>query len=403
MNILHVIPGLTWERGGPSSVIRALTGHQASAGHRVRIVTTNQGERHGERPVELAESVEVERHSVSGSDRIAYAPGFARAVAARLRTCDIVHIHSIFTYPVHAALRAADAAGVPAVLRPCGLLHPYSLGRSRWQKRAYLALWGRMVRRACKSWHFTSEQEANASWPFDRSPHFVVPNGIEPATYADDRDAARNWVHRFLPELRESPYVLFLGRLHPKKRLDLLIESFLKGAPREFRLVIAGPDEAGLWQGLQTRYLRDADAANRVLHVGMVTGREKAQILAGATLFALPSEHENFGVAALEALAAGTPVLLSPHVDLIDAVLKAKVGYVAPLAVAAWSERFSSLLACPDSLSKMASGARSWVTENYTWGRIAEELVERYRHIISGGRHYKSEGLTGASSLKDML
>jgi glycosyltransferase involved in cell wall biosynthesis len=403
MKILHVIPGLTWERGGPSAVVRALAEHQAKAGHQVSLLTTDQGERHGERRVDLAEFVEVERHVVWGSDRVAYAPGFARAVVARVRTSDVVHIHSIFTYPVHAALRAAEAACVPVVLRPCGLLHPYSLGRSRWQKRAYLTLWGRMVRRACSIWHFTSEQEANASWPCDGSPRFVVPNGIEPADYAVDRDEARAWMRRFLPELQESPYVLFLGRLHPKKRLDLLVEAFLRGAPKTYRLVIAGPDEVGLWPGLQELFLRDSNAASRVLHVGMVAGREKAQVLAGASLFALPSEHENFGVAALEALAVGTPVLLSPNVDLTDAVLEAKVGYAAPLTVAAWSDRFASLLAGANGLIGSSGRARHWVEENYSWNRIVEELVDRYREVIAGGRRHLSESLARYPSLKDTL
>src|SRR5262249_3898598 len=149
-------------------------------------------------PVRLAQSVTVERLPVWGPDRVAYAPGFAPAVRSRLRTSDIVHIHSILTHPVHAALREALAAGVPVALRPCGQLHPYSLGRSRWQKQAYLALWGRMVQSACSAWHYTSEREADASWPGDDSPRFVVPNGIEPGEFATDRGKAREWVWQYL-------------------------------------------------------------------------------------------------------------------------------------------------------------------------------------------------------------
>jgi glycosyltransferase involved in cell wall biosynthesis len=320
-------------------------------------------------------------------------------VRERLRTSEVVHVHSIFTYPVHLALREALAAGVPVVLRPCGQLHPYSLGRSRWQKQVYLAFWGRMVRRACSAWHFTSEQEANASWPGDDSPRFVVPNGIEPGDYDVEREQARDWAGRFLPGLQGAPYVLFLGRLHAKKRLDLLIEAFLAGAPRAFRLVIAGPDEGGLWPGLQARYLRDTDAAGRVLRLGMVTGREKPLLLAAASLFALPSEHENFGVAALEALAAGSPVLLSPNVDLAEAVLAAEVGYTAPLTVAAWSEQLASILADAEAPGRMAVRARHWVAENYGWSRITEELIERYRWVIAGSRQEAASGLVSSPPL----
>src|SRR5262249_38437864 len=160
MRILHVIPGLTRERGGPTVVVQALTGHQAAAGHDVTVLTTDQGERHGENPTGLEANLRVERFSVRGPDRICYSPHFPAAARTWVSRSDVVHVHSIFTYPVHAALREAERAAKPVVLRPCGLLHPYSLRRSRWVKRAYLTVWGRMVRRSCSAWHYTSEQEA---------------------------------------------------------------------------------------------------------------------------------------------------------------------------------------------------------------------------------------------------
>src|SRR5260370_41024608 len=113
MNILHVIPGLAWERGGPSAVVKALTSHQAAAGHCVTVLTTDQGIRNGEQPIELPEAVELIRLKVYGPDRVAYTPGFASLVRSRLRNADIMHVHSIFTYPVHVALREARAASLP--------------------------------------------------------------------------------------------------------------------------------------------------------------------------------------------------------------------------------------------------------------------------------------------------
>ena len=175
----------------------------------------------------MPDSVSVERLPVLGPDRVAYAPAFAHALRARLRTTDVVHVHSIFTYPVHAALREARAAGVPAVLRPCGQLHGYSLRRGRLQKRIYLALCGRKMRNACSAWHFTSEREACESWPWDDSSRFVVPNGIEPSEYATDCSETGTEVARSSSAVGDSPYVFFLGRLHRKKRLDVLLEAFL--------------------------------------------------------------------------------------------------------------------------------------------------------------------------------
>jgi glycosyltransferase involved in cell wall biosynthesis len=384
MRILHVIPGLAWERGGPSAVVHALARAQVEAGHQVAVLTTDQGVRRGQRPVDLGEGVTVDRLKVVGTDRLAYAPGFARVARERLRASDVVHVHSIFTNPVHVALREARAAGVPVVLRPCGLLHQYSLRHSRWPKWFYLRVWGRMVRRACTAWHYTSEDESFASWPWDQSPRFVLPNGIEPDEFAVDRGQARAAVRQALPELGDSPYVLFLGRLHPKKRLDLLVQAFLAGAPSHFKLVVAGPDDYGLWDAVAARLLLNPPAAERVQRVGTVTGREKVNLLAGASLFALPSEHENFGIAALEALAAGTPVLLSPHVDLALAVVADHQGYTAPLEAEAWRERLAEVLADLPALEKMAEPSRRWVREHYAWDQLARELVQQYRWVMDG-------------------
>lgn len=382
MRILHVIPGLTRERGGPSAVLEGLTRHQARAGHAVAVLTTNQGLRHGEQAVALDDSVEVERIEVRGSDRWAFAPGFARSLRAHMRSSDLVHIHSIFNYPAHVALREALAVQVPTVFRPCGQLHRYSLRRSRWRKWAYLKLWGRMVRRACGAWHYTSENEAAESWPWDASPRFVLPNGIEPDDYAIGRTEACAVVGKRWPQIGDSPYVLFLGRLHPKKRVDLLLEAFLTGAPSEFKLVVAGPDERNLWSSLTGRFLRDAVAGRRVLRLGTVGGSEKIALLAAATLFALPSEHENFGNAVLEALAAGTPVLLSPHVDLAAAAVAAGFASTALLDPVAWGHRLATLLTDRVSLESMADQAKQWVHDQYSWSSIASRLELHYQRLL---------------------
>jgi glycosyltransferase involved in cell wall biosynthesis len=206
---------------------------------------------------------------------------------------------------------------------------------------------------------------------------------MEPEDYAIDRNEARELVRRTWPQIGDSTYVLFLGRLHAKKRVDLLLESFLEGAPRDFKLVVAGPDEGGLWEPLAARMLRRPDAVRRVIRLGTVDGADKVALLAAATLFALPSEHENFGIAALEALGAGTPVLLSPHVDLAEAAREAGVGYTAPLSVKAWRVAFAEILPNNPAQEVQAERSRRWVLENYAWSRIAGELSHQYELVMA--------------------
>jgi glycosyltransferase involved in cell wall biosynthesis len=241
--------------------------------------------------------------------------------------------------------------------------------------------------------------ESQESWPWDDSPRFILPNGIDPAEYAVDRNKAREQVWQSLPELQKSEYVLFLGRLHPKKRLDVLLEAFLLGAPPEFKLVVAGPDESDLWRALAVRWLQARDVASRVVRVGTVTGRQKVMLFAGARLFALPSEHENFGIAPLEALAAGTPVLLSPQVDLSETVVAAGFGLTAPLTTAAWRERLTNILTDPAWLSAVADKARRWTAEHYSWDRLATQVVEHYHSIRQVGQWSQLAARTASASV----
>jgi glycosyltransferase involved in cell wall biosynthesis len=397
MNILHIIPSLAWERGGPSAVVRALAVHQAAAGHSVAVLTTNQGARHGGQAIDLGPGILVRQENVFGPDRIAFAPGFSRFVRAEMRRADLVHIHSIFTNPVHVGLREAREVGVPTILRPCGQLHRYSLGRSRWQKQIYLKLWGRLVREACSAWHYTSNSEAAGSWPWDASPRYVLPNGIEPDEFDIDREEARRRLVQQRPEIADSPYVLFLGRIHGKKRLDLLLEAFVASAPRRFKLVVAGPDEESLWQGLARRFLATSENRSQVIRYGTVTGREKVDLLAGASLFALPSEHENFCIAALEALAVGTPVLLSPHVDLTESASGQDFIHTASLDVSLWRDKLSSLLGDSSDPSADSERARVWVRDNFSWGYLSRQLIRRYEWVIAGCPHLNGSASASAA------
>jgi glycosyltransferase involved in cell wall biosynthesis len=390
MKIVHVIPGLTRQRGGPTAVVEALVRHQVVE-HSVTVLTTDQGARNGEQSISLAEGVRRVTCAVHGPDRLAYAPRFAEACAAELADCDLLHVHSIFTYPVHVALRTAFELHRPVVLRPCGLLHRFSLQQSRWIKAAYLARWGAFVQRAVTAWHYTSLAESAESWPsittsavrspVDRLHQFVVPNGIEPDDFDIDRAQAARTVATLWPQL-DGPYALFLGRLHHKKNVAFLVQQFLAAAPAYCKLVVAGPDESQLWSAIVAR-LKPAELA-RLVRIEIVAGEQKAALLAAATLFALPSQHENFGIAALEALAAGTPILLSPHVDLAASASAAGCGETVPLLASEWRSALARMLTAPALTDDDVSRRRRWVAENYAWSAVHAALMDRYRWTLAG-------------------
>ncbi len=156
-----------------------------------------------------------------------------------------------------------------------------------------------------------------------------------------------------------------------------MLQAFLEAAPDHYKLIVAGPDEQGLWEGLEHRYLGEQAQRRRVIRVGLVTGQTKAMLLAGASLFALASEHENFGNTILESLAAGTPVLGSANVDLVSELAEQGMAFVAELNAEAWKEQLQSILQRPPA-AEFARTARDWVADRYSWACIARRITAEY-------------------------
>jgi glycosyltransferase involved in cell wall biosynthesis len=174
-----------------------------------------------------------------------------------------------------------------------------------------------------------------------------------------------------------------LGRLHPKKKPKFLVDAFLNAAPQHYRLVMAGPDEMGQWSAIEES-LRTRSAMHRVVATGPVSGAAKAELYSAATLFALPSINENFGLTVLEALSAGTPVLSSPHVDLAADAAAAGLAETLPLDSSLWEERLARLPASEPAETEFASRARAWVAASYSWDRISARFIERYGWVLEG-------------------
>jgi len=121
--------------------------------------------------------------------------------------------------------------------------------------------------------------------------------------------------------------LLYLGRLHPKKGCDLLIEAFRKLKPSGVTLVLGGPDPIGWETELRAR-IADADLAARIVLTGMLQGETKQAALACADAFILPSHQENFGMSVVEALAVGLPVLVSNRVNIWREIEADRAGYI---------------------------------------------------------------------------
>jgi glycosyltransferase involved in cell wall biosynthesis len=175
--------------------------------------------------------------------------------------------------------------------------------------------------------------------------------------------------------------LVFLSRFHPKKGLDVLIGALGKLRHHRFTFVLAGSGDAAYTEHLQ-RLLSAQGLTERTHWVGFAEGETKHLLLQGADLFTLTSYSENFGIAVLESLASGLPVLVTPGVALASLVQQHQLGYVTELDENAIAQTLEQYFANPVAAKAMGDRAYHVVRENYTLGKIAAQLIEVYQSIL---------------------
>jgi glycosyltransferase involved in cell wall biosynthesis len=245
-------------------------------------------------------------------------PALEAAVAERASEFDVIHVTGVWQPTSRAACRAARRAGKPYVCSPRGALGRYSFTQKPWKKWPYYWLWERANLNNAAASHYTSLMEREECSRLRlRPPGFVVPNSVNLDSWRRDEARGRDW--RRDHAINENEYVLlYAGRLHHKKGLDLLIETTARlHSGRSWRLVLVGFDEDGTEEQLR-RAFAQAGRSERLLIVPGVEAEQLAAIYSGADVFVFPSRHENFGNVAVEALACGCPVVISDQVGAAD-------------------------------------------------------------------------------------
>jgi len=384
MDILHVIASLAPESGGPAKACLEMARATARRGHRVAIFTTDRGMRRAPPARETgSDGVAISCFPTEAPRLIGTSWPLARALAKSVGGFGLVHLHSLHLFHDWATARACRAKGVPYILRPHGSLDPYQHRQHRWRKAILELLFQDRVTAGAALIHYTSEDEMRRSAPNARGvPGAVVPLGLDPADYA--ALPARGGFRARHPEIGARPVVLFMGRLHAKKGLDLLAQAFAGCAEAlDAHLVVAGPDD-----GMAAPVRRILDAAGlggRVTFTGMVEGGDKLALLADADLFVLASHHENFGLAVVEALACGVPVLISEEINLWREVAAAECGLVVPLSPPGIAEAIAALLRDPARRRAMGERGRALVAGRFAWDKVAAQLEEVYRRAAARG------------------
>ena len=378
MRILHLIATLAPESGGTAQACLEMASAIAVRGHQVSIYTTDWGE--PARPLPAESTVAVETFPVQWPRVWKPSFGLAQALRRDISTFDVVHLHSLYLFHDWVGGDLAHGNGVPYIVSPHGLLDPYIWRRSRARKRLMeLVFQDRVLRRAAAI-HYTSDLERDISAPHDQgAPPRVVPLGVRLDGF-ESMPPAGHFARRF-PATAGRRIVLFLSRLHEKKGLDLLIPAFAasrKSAP-DLHLVIAGPDDGMLERAKELA--RQHQVENEVTFTGMLIGADKLAAFSAAAMFALPSYSENFGIAIVEAMAAGLPAIVSDQVN-IHREIAGGGAVVVPCEVGAIARVIESLAADPVRLEQMAAAARETARKLYDWRNVAMSLENLYREFV---------------------
>ncbi len=250
LKVLHVLSGIDSRAGGPAAALIGLASAQAELGLAVSVVAMYRA---GDdlSGVEVLRDRKVDVFMIGpASGPLMRHPDLHRAVSARVATTDVVHIHAVWEEIQHAAAKAARKLHKPYFFRPCGMLDPWSLGQSKWKKRAYMAWRLRTHLNNATAIHFTAELERDLTVPLRlRAPALIEPNGLSLGEFniLPPVDTFRS---RF-PVLTGKPLVLFLSRIHYKKGLDFLLPAFAAMRDKRSMLVIAGPDPDGYGAKMQ--------------------------------------------------------------------------------------------------------------------------------------------------------
>jgi glycosyltransferase involved in cell wall biosynthesis len=301
-----------------------------------------------------------------------------------VRAAEVVHLHGLWQSHTRRGARTARAARVPYLIAAHGMAEPWALRHKRWKKRVYLALIEARNLRRASCLHALSRPEIHhlqkiAPW----TPVCFIPNGVDLAPFDDL--PPRTALETECPELVGKFVLLFFGRLHVKKGLDLLAEALSRVAPShpQLHLLVAGNDD-GAWSPFCDR-MAELGLARRTTYLGHVSGERARRVWAAADAFVLPSYSEGFSMAILEALACHLPSLITTACHFPELAAAEGAVVVTPDSVSLTAGLYGLLERSDDERACLAQNGRRLVEDCYTWDRQADRLAAVYDWLAGGG------------------
>lgn len=388
MRVLIVVTSLAPEAGGTSATAVDLAETLRDLGHSVAIWTTElevfggslSGERVRREKRRMIPGVDVRYFDVQRPARLAFSPALTAALAKEATNFDVAYLYSMYLH---------SAWGVALVLRRCqvpyiafihGSLYPFLRRKGRLRKGMSWYLFDRRYLKGAAAVHYASRGEYEVSKPkVPMTPGVIIPHSVDPEpTQGLPRHGCFRELH---PELFDDFLFVFVGRLAPQKGVDVLIDAFamVNSETPNTRLILAGPDQ-GEGETLHRLAIR-AGIADRVHFMGLVTGRDKLALLRDAGAWVCMSRADNFGMAAVEAMAAGVPVVLSANMGIHREVADSGAGFIVGLDRRAAAEAMRELALNAALRQDMGARGRRLVSQAYARDVVGRRMEQFFYDV----------------------
>jgi len=398
MKVLHVIPSYepAWAFGGTVTATSNLCRALAKKGIDVTVYTTNADGKGGHlymplnQPVVLG-GVKVWYFNCDLFPKKAfYSKGLAKKLGETIRNFDLVHMSAIWQWIGVDVHRISKKQGIPYIVTPHSSLMRFafqSVG-SQYRKYLYWRFFGRKTVKNADAIHFLCEGEREESECYSgNTPSFIVPNGIYLFKQQYDENR-RNILRQKLNIPNEAFVILFLGRIHPKKKIELIIKTLphILEWRKDTFFIIAGPVEDPTYYENLKKKSQAVKVVQNIIWHGPVANQEIYDYYALADIMVLPSIVEGISMAIIEALATGLPVFVSNRVANYKEIEKDNAGIVVDPYYESVKESLMQVCKRPERVKQLSQNARRSAENRYEINKVVSLMIKAYEEVLTGRR-----------------
>ena len=381
MKVLYITTSLSSKWGGPTTVVQGLSEALTKKGLEVSVLSPFKKD--DEKNIIRPKGVQVELFKENAFSIFwnGYSHKFRKNIFNRIDNFDLIHIHEIWHYPCFVSYLAAKNKE-PYIITPHGTLDPWCLNYKSLKKRIFSFLIQKRILNKASALHALTEKEREDIKKFGIGNYVkVIPNGIDIKEF--ENLPSRLELENIYPQLKNKKVILFLGRLHPIKGLDILARAF--GAIAEKRddicLLFVGPNEDEYREKIES-ILKKEKVIDKTIFTGSLSGRKRLAVLGGSDLFVLSSYSEGFSMAVLEAMACQLPVVITRQCNFPE-VAENKAGFVIDPNEKELIIAINNLLKDVLLRKEMGENGRRLILREFTWDKIADKMIKLYQEVLS--------------------